>query len=137
MEGKMKVRLLSTNEVIEIQHEDFDDKLHSQDLAVQTPAVVVDDKSEDRALADFKDAEAKRSSRIRELMIHFEEDELWAQRHIKLGSTVAIARADGAARAAKKAPDIDGRLTVGSDYDSLGWKVARISEGLSAPPRPP
>jgi len=134
-EAKMKVRLLSNDEVVEITEDEFDAEIHSLDLAPQTPRKVgsaVDDKAEDRELADFKEAEARRAARIRELMIHFEEDELWAQRHIKLGSTVSVAKADGMKRAANKAPDIDGRLSVGTDYDSIGWKSARITEALAA-----
>jgi len=135
-EGNMKVRLLSTNETIEIKDDEFDEELHSQELSVvaarPSGTAIADDRSEDRELEDFKLSEAKRAGRIRELMIHFEEDELWAQRHIKLGSTVAIARADGIQRAAKKAPDIDGRLTMGNDYESIGWKQARMTEALSA-----
>ena len=134
----MKVRLLSTNEVVEIAEEEFDEKLHSKELEApkasdpDPPAAQLDDKAEDRKLADFKEAEARRHARIRELQVHFEEDELWSQRHIKLGSSVDVAKADGMKRAAKKAPDIDGRLSVGSDYESIGWKSARIVEALSA-----
>lgn len=131
----MKVRLLSTNEIIEIEDDQFDESLHSKDLTTTTepaPDVPGDDKSEDRKLADFKEAEQKRSARIRELMIHFEEDEIWAQRHIKLGSSVDVAKDDGQRRAAEKAAEIDGRLDVGNDYGSLGWKHDRMTEALFA-----
>lgn len=129
MEGTMKVRLLNTNETIEIEDAAFDEKLHSKDLSPPDP---VDDKSEDRKLADLKDSDSKRQSRIRELMVHFELDDVWAQRHIKLGSSVEIAVADGRRRVAAQAPQIDGRLTVGADYDSIGWKSSRIIEALAA-----
>lgn len=135
-EGKMKVRLLSTNEVLEIQDDDFDEKLHSLSLEIDPPstttAAPVDDRSEDRQLNDFKEAETKRAARIREVMISCELDEVWAMRHIKLGSTVKVAIADARRIMAEKAPAIDGRLTMGTDYGSLGWKTARITEALSA-----
>ncbi|MFZ2803920.1 MAG: hypothetical protein WA001_01730, partial [Patescibacteria group bacterium] len=117
--------------IVEIEEDDFDEKLFSKDL---TPAkkLTPDDRSEDRKLADIKEADTKRSGRIHELMLHFEMDELWAQRHIKLGSSVDVATADARRILAEKAPDIDGKLKFGQDYESIGWKVERMSEALAA-----
>jgi len=136
--GNMKVRLLGTDETVDILEDEFDAKLHTKDLeADPAPKKVelggrVDDKSEDRELQDAIEADDKRSKRIRELALHFDQDELWAQRHIKLGSTVKAAIGDARKRVAATAPDIDGRISMDADYNSLGWKTERISEALAA-----
>ena len=140
-ESKMKVRLLGSDEIVDILEDEFDEKLHTKDLETDpapTPKKVdlgtrvTDDKSEDRELQDTIEADQRRSKRIRELAVHFELDELWAQRHIKLDSTVKAATADGRKRVAASAPDIDGRISMNADYDSLGWKSERMAEALHA-----
>lgn len=116
---------------------DMDEKI---DIEVETkpevPAerveTLADERSEERQLQDVIEADTKRAGRIRELMTHFELDELWAQRHIKLGSSVKAATADARKRVAEKAPDIDGKLSMGADYNSFGWKSERMVEALSA-----
>ena len=103
---------------------------------IEEPTPKVDlalgDKSEDRKLQDLIAEDTKRGKRIDELMVHFELDEVWAMRHKKLGSSVDIAAADARKRAAESAPSIDGRLSITEDYDSMGWKGARMEEALSA-----
>lgn len=137
MEGKtMRVRLLSTNEIVEIKDDEYDEELHSQDLTVPeadpppTPKEPYD-RIEDRKLQFIKEADNKRAARIRELMLHFELDEFWAKRHINLNSTIEAAVADARKIVAERAPDIDGRLSFGNDYDSIGWRVDRMSEALA------
>jgi len=131
-ERKMKVRLVGTDEIVDILEAEFDEALHTTDLGTQKPPKVADTKSEERELADAIEADTKRAARIRELAIHFELDDLWAQRQIKLGSSIKAAIADGRKRVAESAPSIDGRLSVEQDYDSSGWKSKQMVEALHA-----
>lgn len=140
-EKKMKVRLLADIEdvgklgdIVEIEELEFDEELHSKELepkkkTVTTPA---DDRAEDLELQDALGADTKRVARLREIATHFELDELWIRRHSKRGSTVKEALSDARKQAAKTEPDVDGRLTYGEDYQSLGWMVGRMSESLAS-----
>jgi hypothetical protein len=139
-EKTMKVRLLAAvaglgevGDLVEILESGFDEKLHVKEPAGTDPApAAADDKSEERLMQDAMESDTKRASRIRELATFFELDDVWAQRHIKLGSSIKAVIAEGQKKRAESAPTIDGRLTVGADYDSIGWKSARMTEALAA-----
>lgn len=138
-ETAMKVRLLGSDEIVEITEEEFDEKLHSTDLnppakkvKAVNPTIPAAEKSEDLELEDAIEEDTRRANRIRELRVHFELDEVWEKRHIKLGSSVKAAIADARKRVAADAPEVDGRITSGEDYNSLGWKGARMAEALHA-----
>lgn len=136
---KIKVRLLADvddvgklGEVVEIDEMEFDDEVHSKELKTKETLAPQDDRSEDLAMRDALEADAKRVSRLREIATHYELDELWIRRHNKRGSSVKEALSDARRQAAKTEPDIDGRLVYGEDYNSLGWTVGRMAEALSA-----
>jgi hypothetical protein len=138
---KIKVRLLAdiaglgeTGDVIEILKDEFDAELHSKELfAKEKPSGdPADDKAEERLMHDEIEADTKRAGRIRELAAFFELDDVWAQRHIKLNSSIKAVIAEGRKKRAEGAPSIDGRLSVGEDYDSLGWKGERMAEAMHA-----
>lgn len=87
--------------------------------------------------ADLEELEARRdelarAGRIRELGDHFELGDTWSQQHIRDGSTVQEAAADGRRRRAQSAPNIDGRLTVGHEWDSPGARVEQMADALVA-----
>lgn len=135
----MKVRLLADIEdvgklgdIVEIEELEFDAELHSKELVEKKPQTPADDRSEDLAMQDALAADTKRVARLREIATHFELDDLWIRRHSKRGSTVKEALSDARKQAARTEPDIDGRLTFGEDYNSLGWAVGRMSEALAA-----
>jgi hypothetical protein len=94
------------------------------DAGAETP------KTREQLRAELR--EAKRRERIRELAAHFELGDVWAQRHLELGSSIEDAKRDGMRLAAKRSPEIDGRLTVGNDFDSIGFKLEAMSDALAA-----
>jgi hypothetical protein len=127
----IKVRLLASGEVVEIDEKDFDSKLHSKELTVKT-AAHVDPKDAKRKVDDKIAADEAHAAEVRRVCQHYNLNEVWAQRHIKLGTSIEQVLADASEQRAKLAPMIDGAVSIGEDYDSLGWRTDKMAEALSA-----
>jgi hypothetical protein len=93
---------------------------------------VGDEQAKTKQQLRAENAELRRCERIRELGRHFEEGDLWAERHIRLGSSIPEVKADGIKRAAQKSPEIDGRLTIGDEYESPGFRADAMAQALAA-----
>ncbi len=77
--------------------------------------------------------ELARKGRIHELAEWAELGDTWAQRHIKLGSTIKEAEADARRERAARVPEIDGRnFSAGADHDSLGSRIEQMGDALAA-----
>lgn len=134
----IKVRLLANIEdvgtigdIVEIDEVEFNEKLHTKELEPKA-AEPVNDRAEELALQEALAADNKRVERLREIQGHFGRDELWLQRHKRLGSTVAQALADARRQQAGDETTLDPRIKHGEDYESLGWAINRMSDALSA-----
>jgi hypothetical protein len=87
-----------------------------------------DDQAERAELAQLR--EDRRRQRIRELATHFGCGDTWAQRHVKLGTSVEEAVRLAAEERAQRAPRAlnDG----GEDYDAPGARAEQLADALVA-----
>ncbi len=119
---KIKVRLLSSNETVEIEEGAFDVKLHSKDLTVPAPGPapsnVVDLRAAKRAVDDRIEADRAFQTEVKRLAAHYNLPTTWADHHIKLGTTMEQILEDATTQRAKLAPHIDGSIRMGDDWES-------------------
>ncbi|MGH0031731.1 MAG: prohead protease/major capsid protein fusion protein [Myxococcota bacterium] len=142
---EIKVRLLADVEelgakgdIVKIAESDFDEKLHSKELkpeakASATPAVEpLAARAGERAVSDAIEADQARVKEIKRLQAHFNLDDMWAMRHIKKNTSPEQAALDAAEERSKNAPIIDGAISLGEDFESIGWRADRMVEALAA-----
>ena len=127
---KLKVRVLSSDELKEIDELEFDEKLHSRDLEKLKPAR---SPSEERVAVDEAlEADKKRMAEIRRLQAHFNMDDVWSQRHIKANHMIEQVIQDATEQRAKQAPIIDPSISLGAEHESLPWRKEQMALSLAA-----
>jgi hypothetical protein len=141
---KILVRLLADNTVVEIDETDFDEKLHSKDLrtpaakaATETPAATpgntdLSDKERKRKVDDALDRNKANATEVRRVAAEFKCDEVWAQRHIALGTPIDQVIELAAEERARKAPKTINDIGVGEDYSSAEYRKEQMSAALAA-----
>jgi hypothetical protein len=145
---KIKVRLLASGEVIEIDEHAFDEKLHSKTLTAPTasspPAPKNDLAAAKRAVDDAIEKDRAMGAEVERLGHEFGMDELWIARHKNLGTPIEQVIKLASEERAKRAPVGPGGygLSVGEDRESVPWRMDRMAEALAArgmrtaPPEP-
>lgn len=135
------VRLLASNDIVEIEETEFDEKLHSKDL--RTPKKAKQADPDDTALADDPRAAKRKvddviernkamAAEIKRVGVEFQCDEVWVQRHIKLGTPIEQVIELAAAERALNAPKTVNDIGMGNDYESNAWRKEQMSVALAA-----
>lgn len=105
------------------------DKVETPD----TPAPeLLDSKDAARRVEDALEADKAHTKEVRRLAQHYNLNEVWAQRHIKLNTPIDQVIADATESRAKLAPIIDGTVSLGEDYNSIGWRTDNMAVALAA-----
>jgi hypothetical protein len=136
---RIRVRLIATDKIVEIDEKDFDEKLHREELsdADRKPMADADDDLEvsappsrlvDEALAK----ERIHAAEVKRIAAHFGLDRVWAQRHVHLGTSIEQVLSNAADERAKRAPVTINDIGSGDDRDSSGWRMDRMVEALAA-----
>ncbi len=135
---KIKVRLLADVEelgkhgdIVEIEESDFDETLHSASLTGRN-GVEEDTNVISLAVATKIKRDKERAEAIKTAASHFALDAAWAQRHIQLGTKIEDVLSDASDQRAKKAPVIQGQVSVGTDYESKIWRRDQMALALSS-----
>jgi hypothetical protein len=138
----IKVRLLADGELgkrgelVEIDEESYDEKLHLKEIEAAPPTdaatVPSDTKSAQRAVDDAIQADKEYAAQVRRVTQHFELDDIWAQQQIRLGNPISQVIKAAATRRAQVAPRINDLGVSGDDRDSAGYKLDRMAEALAA-----
>lgn len=136
---KIKVRLLATGEVVEIDETKFDEKLHAR---VEDPAPAPAPEGDpdptprnpqtarlvDEAIARDQD----HSKEIQRIASHYGLDRVWSQRHVQLGTSAEQALIEAADERAKRSPKLLNDIGFGEDRDSVGWRSEQMASALAA-----
>lgn len=146
---KIQIRLLADvedvgklGEIVEIDESDFDEKLHSKDTKAPASGGDASARANRLAVEEALEADRARAKEIKRLQAHYNLDDVWSQRHIKQNTTIEQVIADATEVRAKNAPIVDGNLSIGDDYESIGWRTDQMAVALSsrmarkAPPEP-
>lgn len=138
-EATMKVRLIATNEIVEIEESDFDEKLHSKSLetppAPRRKAKENGDDENESAIAAARKVDAaierdqKLASQIRRAAEHFGLDENWAIQHINARTPIDKVLELGAEERARRQPPM--RNGVGDDYESKPYRFEQMASALA------
>lgn len=142
-EDTMQVRLLATNETVEIEPQDFDEKLHAKIESGPAPKAAATSSSDSQRAVDEAIARDEEHARqIRRVADHFGLDNLWAQRQINLGTSVEQSIRLAADERAKRSPKTPHDIGFGDDREAAWWRRERMEEALVArtlrtePPEP-
>lgn len=135
-EMKIKVRLLAVdadhelNEIIEIDEQDFDARLHSRDLEKSDSS----SSSADRvAVEEALEADRKRTKEIKRIQAHFNLSDLWAHKHSTQQTDMTQILADAAEERARiKSGSFDDRLSLSEEFESIPYKTEQMAEALFA-----
>lgn len=130
----MKVRLLATNEIVEILESDFDPAKHSKTLDVPKMApVALEGSATTKVKIDMAiQADKERAAEIRRVQDHFGLDDIWAQKHIKQGSTADQVLLDAQEQRLRINRDIDGSVKAGDDFDSWHFRSEQMALAIAA-----
>ena len=91
-----------------------------------------DPKTLARAVEDAIERDKERAKQIRKLAAAYNLDDVWAQRHIKLGTEHEQLVADAAEKRAAQAPKVDSTISLGEDFEAIGWRVDKMADALAA-----
>jgi hypothetical protein len=138
-EKTMKVRLLADvddvgklGEIVEIEAEEFDEKLHSKELETK---LAKNDPAAARRLVDEEIARKKSyEAEIERMGAEYEMDTVFIARHKKLKTPMDQFIRLCTRAAADTAPEIGspGSIQLGSEYESLPWRMGQMVEALHA-----
>lgn len=126
---KIKVRLLASNEIVEIEEAEFDEQLHSKEL---TSPKVPDTKAAKRLVDDALERNAALATEIKRVAAAYDLDVVWAQRHIRLGTPIEQVIDLAATERASRAPKMVNDIGFGDDHESTGWRRTQMGIALAA-----
>ena len=147
MTMRINVRLLANDEIVEIDEKDFDEKLHSEELTAASPdgdeeeapkksrakgAPKADPKAAKHAVDDAIEREAALAAQVKRAATAYGLDQVWARKHINLGTEIDQVIELAAEERAKRAPKEVNDIGFGDDQSSSVWRREQMELALVA-----
>jgi hypothetical protein len=129
---KIKVRLLETNEELEIEESEFDETLHVKDVAAPKPVPRSTERTMKRTVDDAIEADKVYSAEVMRVAEYYGLSKLWATSQINLQTSMEQVVKLATAERAKRVPRLDNSVSVGDDFESLAWRGEQMAVALAA-----
>lgn len=118
--------------------DNIDDVVGSEDLSAETPPKASEKKpvanpvTAAREVDDAIERDQLLAGQVQRAAEHFGLDEIWAQRHINLGTPIKEVLKLAAAERAKRAPKTREDIGFGTDHDSIQWRSEQMASAIAA-----
>lgn len=128
---KIKVRLSESDEILEIEEDEFDSEKHVK-LSKEDAPALRDPKSVRRRVDDELERKQAFEAEVKRVGAAYGLDAVWVRRHINLGTDIDQVIELAKEERAKRAPQREDDLGFGNDRESQGWRAHQMAEALAA-----